>query len=121
MNERIAILRKKLNCKQDDFAETLGLSKNFISLVETGKREPSDRTIKDICFKFNVNETWLRTGKGEMFMPLDREQELAKLTVDLLQEEKESFRNRFISLLARMSDEEWRLLEKMFEELTKKE
>ena len=121
MNERIALIRKEKKCKQDDFAESLGLTKNFISLIETGKREPSDRTIKDICRVYNVNETWIRTGEGDMFLPMDREAELARLTVDLFTEESTSFKNRFVSLLARMSDEEWTLLENMVEKLAKKE
>ena len=121
MKDRITLVRKERKYSQEKFANELNLSRNFINQIETGKKSPSERTIKDICLKFGVNETWLRTGEGEMYVPLDREQELAKLTVGLLQEESESFRNRFISLLARMSDEEWLLLEKMFDGLTKKE
>lgn len=121
MNERISLIRKDTNINQDKFAESLGLTKNFISLIETGKREPSDRTIKDICRIYNVNEKWLRTGEGEMYLPTDREAELAKLTVGLLNEESDSFKSRFVSMLARMNDAEWELLEKMVNELSKKE
>lgn len=120
LNNRISLIRKQKGLKQDAFAERLGLTKNFISLVETGKREPSDRTIKDICREFGVNETWLKTGEGEMYLPEDRERELARLTVDLFTESPESFKNRFISLLAKMSDEEWALLENMVDKLANK-
>ena len=120
MNERISLIRKAKGDKQDAFAEKLGLTKNFISLIETGKREPSDRTIKDICRIFHVNEKWLREGVGEMFLPTDRESEISKLTVDLLTEESDSFKNRLISALARMSVEEWELLEKMFSDVVDK-
>lgn len=65
MNTRIAMVRKESGKNQTEFAEILGLTKNYISLVETGKREPSDRTIKDICKSFNINEEWLRYGTGE--------------------------------------------------------
>ncbi len=71
MNKRILEIRKDAGKTQDVFAEKLGLTKNFISLIETGKREPSDRTIKDICREFNINEDWLRTGKGEMKKDID--------------------------------------------------
>lgn len=120
MHERIKLIRKEKDYNQDKFAEVLGLTKNFISLIETGKREPSDRTIKDICRVFSVNEDWLKKGEGEMFVPESRDKELARLTTDLLMEEEDSFKNRFVSLLARMTDEEWILLEKMVNELTKK-
>ena len=66
MNKRIMQVRKRFNYNQDEFADSLGLTKNFISLIETEKRDPSDRTVKDICRTFNVSESWLRTGKGEI-------------------------------------------------------
>lgn len=121
MNNRIALVRKDNNCKQDAFAESIGLTKNFISLIETGKREPSDRTIKDICRVYNVNEEWLKTGEGEMYLPKSIEDDLANLTVDLLKESSDSFKNRFISLLAKMSDDEWAMLENLVDKLAKKE
>jgi transcriptional regulator with XRE-family HTH domain len=121
LNERIAIIRKEKKLSQEKFAEELNLSRNFINQVESGKKMPSERTIKDICLKFGVNEEWLRTGEGEMLLPMDRETELAKLTVDLFMEESDSFKSRFISMLARMSDEEWSMLENMVEKLSKKE
>ena len=121
MNKRISLVRKEKKYTQDDFAEKLGLTKNFISLIETGKREPSDRTINDICREFGVNEEWLRTGEGEMFLPMDREKELANLIADLFTSEPDSFKNRFVSMLARMDDDEWSMLENMVDKLSKKE
>ena len=129
MNKRIALVRKKKKYTQDVFADRLSLTKNFISLIENGKRDPSDRTINDICEKFDVNESWLRTGKGEMFQSenteasteTDMETDIAKLTVDLLTEPADSFKNRFVSLLAHMTDEEWKFLENMVGKLGKKE
>ena len=113
MYTRISLIRKNAGMTQDKLAEVLGLTKNFISLIETGKRDPSDRTIKDICREFNVNEEWLRTGKGEMFLDVSREMEIAKFTKNLLLEETDSFKNRLISALARLSVEEWEVLEKI--------
>lgn len=117
MNKRITQLRKEIKFNQDDFADALGLTKNFISLIETGKREPSDRTIRDICREFNVNEEWLRTGEGEMFIPTTREDDIARLTVELLKDESDSFRNRLVSALAKLSVDEWEVLEKIFREV----
>ena len=121
MNERISLIRKEAKLSQEKFAEKLTLSRNFINQVECGKKEPSDRTIKDICLKFNVNENWLRYGEGEMFLPEDREKEIAKLTIDLLTEESDSFKNRLISALSRLSEAEWELLAKIADDITKKE
>ena len=119
MNKRIMQIRKQIPLNQDDFADALGLTKNFISLIETGKREPSDRTIRDICRIFNVNEEWLRTGEGEMFIPKTREDAIAELTLDLLKDEPDSFRNRVVSTLAKLSEKEWEVLEKVFNDIVK--
>ena len=114
MNTRIKYLRKDvLKMTQDDFSSRIGLSRNFIAQIETGAKTPSDRTVNDICREFNVNEEWLRTGKGEMFIDFSREMELAKFTKNLLLEETDSFKNRLISALARLSVEEWEVLEKI--------
>ena len=49
------------------FSQKIGLTQAYISALSIGRKIPSDRTIADICREFNVNETWLRTGEGEMF------------------------------------------------------
>ena len=68
MNARIKEVREAKGLSQADFAEMLNLKRNSISLIELGKRNPSDRTILDICNTFSVSEEWLRTGKGKMFI-----------------------------------------------------
>lgn len=69
MNSRIKLLREELlKLSQADFAEMLNLKRNSISLIEVGKRNPSDRTISDICQKFNVSESWIRNGTGDVFI-----------------------------------------------------
>lgn len=69
MNERIRILRKSLDMTQEEFSSKIGLSRNFIAQIETGAKIPSDRTIKDICREFNINEDWLRYGTEPMKVP----------------------------------------------------
>ena len=121
MEDRITQIRKSININQEEFALRLNLSRSFINQVEKGKKNISERTILDICREFNVNEEWLRTGEGEMFAPIAQEQELASLTAKLLTESNDSFKNRFVSLLAKMTDEQWEMLENMVEMLSKKE
>lgn len=123
MNHRMRDLRKKMGKSQEDFGKLLGLSKSGVSEIESGRRNVTEQHIIMLrnCKDFNINENWLRTGVGEMFMAMDRETELAKLTVNLFKESSDSFKNRFISLLAKMSDDEWDMLEGMVEKLAKKE
>lgn len=68
LNERIKKVRKSLDLTQREFAERIGMKQNSIALIESG-RNTSDQTIFAICREFNVNEEWLRTGIGEMFIP----------------------------------------------------
>lgn len=72
MNNRIKELRtehlkQKTGKKytQQEFADILGLSQNYIWQIEKGERTPSERTLSDICEKFGVDPTWLRTGVGD--------------------------------------------------------
>ncbi len=71
MNERIKKLRKALALTQQEFAERIGSVQNTITGYETGRRIPSSQVITLICKEFNVNEAWLRTGEGEMFVESD--------------------------------------------------
>lgn len=67
MNTRIRELRKNLGLSQTEFGERLGLKQTTIAGYETRGRTPIDAVISLICREFNVNETWLRTGAGDMF------------------------------------------------------
>lgn len=69
MKDRIRKVRKSLDLTQKTFAERIGMKSNTIATYEMGRAVPSDATINNICKEFNVNETWLRTGEGEMFIP----------------------------------------------------
>lgn len=83
MNDRIAQVRKQAGLTQEKFAEKIGLTRNFVWMIEKGDRVPSDRTIADICREFRVSETWLRTGEGEMFLPVDADEELAQVLAEI--------------------------------------
>lgn len=121
MNERIEKARKSLSLSRAAFGEKVGVSGDVINNLERGRVEAKEHMIMLICQKFGINETWLRTGKGEMFLPEDIESDLAKLTVDLLTEPSDSFKSRFVSLLANMSEDEWEFMEGMVDKLSKKE
>lgn len=103
MNDRIRKIRVIAGMTQVEFASKLGLTKNFISLLETGNREPSDRTISDICRVFNVNPVWLRTGVGEPFVPLSRSDELAAIFERI--EIGTDAKSRLIRAVAQIPDE----------------
>ena len=70
MNDRILQVRQhpKINLSQEAFGKRLGLTGSGISLIESGRRNASEQVILSICREFSVNERWLRTGEGEMFV-----------------------------------------------------
>lgn len=60
-------LRNHLKMSQEEFGKKIGLTRFTISNLESGKRNITERVIADICREYRVNESWLRTGEGEMF------------------------------------------------------
>lgn len=120
MHERINALIKALGINQTKFAERINVSRSFVSQMCIGVKTPADRTISDICREFDVNEKWLRTGEGEMFIQKSREEEIAAFMGDVLKGDPD-FRRRFISVLARMTVDEWALLERKIREIIAEE
>lgn len=117
MNERLKKLRKTLDLTQQEFADRIGSKRNTVAKYETEANTPSAAVVSLICREFNVNEDWLRNGVGDMFLPTDRNADIAKLTKQLLNEESDSFKNRFVSMLANLTIEEWEFLERKAKEL----
>ncbi len=116
LNERITKLIQSIGVRKTVFADRLNVSQAFVSQMCSGKAQPSDRTIADICREFNVNETWLRTGDGEMFQRKTRDEELAAFFGDVLSGEP-GFKRRFLAVLSRLDESEWKLLEQMADKL----
>lgn len=120
MNERIKALRKELKMSQDVFAEKLGLTKNYISLVENGNRNLSEQSIKVLCSILNVNEEWLRTGKGEMFIEKSKDEQIAEMLADIQTGGEDTFKHRLISALSKLNKEDWESLEKLIDLINEK-
>lgn len=104
LGSRIKLLRKELGLTQQGFAEVINLKRNTVATYEIGATVPSDRTILDICREFQVSETWLRTGEGEMRRPMSVEENLAVMFGDILAG-AESAKQRFIRAVALLPDE----------------
>lgn len=90
MNERIKLIRKKLNLTMEKFGERLGVTRTAISNIEAGNRGVTDQMFKSICREFNVNEEYLRTGEGKMFKELPEEDEVADIVSGLLEDGRDN-------------------------------
>ena len=82
----INLLRKRLKLSQEEFGSRLGVGKSAISYLESGRSKLTEQMIILICKEFNVNENWLRTGDGEMFVELTEQQKIMKYTAMLLKD-----------------------------------
>ena len=119
LNERLKLLRKELHITLDQFGERVGVTKSAISNIENGNRSLTEQMIKSICREFDVNEEWLRNGEGSMFVERTRDEEIAKFIGTIQSVDDDSFMKKFISMLAKLDESEWVLLEKMALRLTK--
>lgn len=128
MNERLKKLRKTLDLTQQEFADKVGTPRDNIGGYETGRRKPSDAVISLICKtnfppKGKVNENWLRTGEGgddNMFIEAPRDEQISNFVGELLKGEEDSFKRRFISMLAALDESDWESLKKIVELLQEK-
>ena len=113
MNERLKKLRKTLDLTQQEFANKIGIARGNIGAYEAGKNAPSDAVISLICKQFNVDENWLRTGEGEMFIKQTRDEQIASFIGTIQSNEDDSFKKRFVSMLSALDESDWEVLEKM--------
>ena len=119
-NERVKELRKAIGLTQERFGERVGLKKSAISQIESGVNGATDQLRLAVFREFNVNDDWLRTGEGSMFVEPDEDEETARFVGDVLSCQPD-FRRRLISVLSRMTPDEWALLEAKIRELAAEE
>ena len=117
MNERIIFLIQKLNISKTKFAERLNISQAFVSQLCAGARDPSDRTISDICREFGCDEIWLRTGEGEPFRQETRQELIMRFAAQPIKGSNE-FRKALVAMLATLDDTEWDGLENLLNKLS---
>lgn len=117
MNERIKLLRKALELNQTDFGARIGVKQGTVSAYESGARVPLDSVIVSICREFGVSESWLRSGDGEMFLQLSREEEITKFCMSIIRDPDSEFQRQFVSVLARLEPPQWQLLSDMADKL----
>ena len=121
--ERFKRLRKDyLRLSQSALGERLGVKRDVINNIENERTKNPERyepVIRLMCNQFNVNEHWLRTGEGDMFVQLSRDEKIATFIGNVLSDESDTFKKRFISMLSKLHESEWELLEKMVEGIKK--
>lgn len=113
IGDRIVAVRKQIGLTQQQFADRIGCSRSAFSNYEAGRNAPISPIIQSIIREFGVDETWLRTGNGEMFRQETRDEQIASFIGDLMRDEPDSFRKAFVAALAELSYEDWKVLERI--------
>lgn len=81
--ERVKEIRKTLGLTLEKFGERLGVGKTAVSKIEHEQCALTDQMVKSICREFSISEEWLRTGSGNMRIPI--EDEAAAAVSDLVE------------------------------------
>lgn len=118
MNERIKLLRNTLQMTQQEFADRIKVKRNTVATYEMGRSIPSDSAIALICKEFSVNETWLRTGTGDMFLQENKDTQISQMLDEVIKANESDFKRRLISALSKLDDDGWDSLEKLVENIT---
>lgn len=122
ISERIKMIRNHFKLSQSEFGERIGLSRGAVVNLEMNRlKNPGDQTLRYnlICREFGINEEWLRTGKGPMLSAKTEEEEFAIWAARHLKIDSDSFKRRFVRAMMNLSDDDWKVLEKYINDMTK--
>lgn len=117
IGERVKTLRKELGLTLEKFANPIGIHRGSLSAIENDKSGVSNRTLLAICREYGVSEEWLRDGDGEMFVPVTRNEKIARFAGELMKDETPDFRRQLVEILADLNDEQWDALADFAEKL----
>lgn len=120
MKNRIKQIRQNAGLTQLEFAKRIGVSRNTIATYETSVRIPIDAILISICREFDVNETWLRTGEGEMYVEVNPDVMLSRWFGKVMREEPNSIKKQFLLSLSELTDNEWQTIQKILDTLVVK-
>ena len=116
MHERISAIVKQSGLTKAKFAEKIGVSAPYVTMLCSGAGSPSDRTISDICREFGCDEIWLRTGEGEPFRQETRQEAIMRFAMQTIKGSDE-FRKAYVAMLSKLDAEDWQNLARIYEKL----
>lgn len=109
IKERIKLIIEDAHITKTELAKRINVSQAFVSQMCSGVAKPSERTIKDICREFSINESWLRYGTGDMKAETTQKQKLTRFFADVLATAPDD-RSAFIAALDDLPPEFWPLV-----------
>ncbi len=123
INERIRHLRKnELKMTQNIFASKIDISRSNLGNIETGEVSVTERVVASICREFNVNEEWIRSGKGEIFAevtPHEKAYNRFGYIMENSSPSKKAALSVLLELLYSVPDEQWDMIMEQYNEIKK--
>ena len=114
MKTRLKEIRKKNHLTQGEFGERIGVTQSAVTAWETGNRNPHDTAINTICREFNINEDWLRYGRGDMYNDINKEEQLAYYFGQIMKlngmDPEEGIAKRVMTGLSRLQPRHWQAI-----------
>ncbi|MCC0638337.1 helix-turn-helix domain-containing protein [Clostridioides sp. ES-S-0001-02] len=93
----LKILRDELGLSQTELADILKMSPSSISKIEKSERPLTDRFASQIIKEFGVNEKWLRTGKGKIFIDSSNDELIAEIAANIINSDDKFMKNVLIA------------------------
>lgn len=110
MRKRIGQLRKSLGLTQKQFGEKIGVQRGTVTNYELGRNIPTETVRLMICKVYGVRRKWLETREGEMFEQKTRYEQAWDMSEKYLSNENEMFRQRLISAISELSEDQLAIL-----------
>ena len=74
LGKRIKTLRGSMS--QQEFADSLSITRQYVALLESDKRDPSPLLIDSLLQKYRIRRDWLLNGEEPMRLPPDEDDEI---------------------------------------------
>lgn len=109
IGKRIKKIRLRKGLSQEKFGEIIGVKKAAISKIENGENSLSKRNLETICYKFNINEDWIKTGLGDIFVAQSKDNEIRAFFESVISSDTDiaKIQKKFINSLISLDEEEW--------------
>lgn len=117
--DRLKLIMEENGLKQKDLANAAKIKSSSMSLLISGKTNPSAQTVQMIADAYGYSAEWIMTGEGEPRAQKTRKQQIMDLTAQMLQAEEESFISRVGAALSELTPDEWEVFENFCKKLLK--
>ena len=84
--------------------DAIKVSNSNISNIENGSVNLTDRNIYEICSKFNVNKDWLKHGIGDVYIDLNKEDEIKNIINEFI-DDNNAVKKDILNSLLKVHDE----------------